>query len=69
MYNREDQLPQPESLEQIFEILNDVKTDKVPVSDALDSLAYWFHEAFQSGEISVEQGDDAGPFEGEDIWT
>ncbi|KEO80946.1 hypothetical protein [Tumebacillus flagellatus] len=59
-----------ESVEHIFEILNDVKAAELPVSDAVDSLAYWFHEAFQSGEISVEQGEaDANALNGEDIWT
>lgn len=69
MYNREDQMSQ-ESLDHIFSILNNVKDDSLPVSDALDTLAYWFHEAFQSGEISVEQPDpEAEVYEGEDIWT
>jgi len=44
-----------DAVEQIFQILNDVKTEELPVSDAVDSLAYWFHEAFQSGEIAVER--------------
>jgi hypothetical protein len=64
------QNPNPESVAHIFEILNDVKAEQLPVSDAVDSLAYWYHEAFQSGEISVEKPDpDADMINGEDIWT
>ncbi|ARU62727.1 hypothetical protein CBW65_18390 [Tumebacillus avium] len=69
MYNREDQLPQGASIEHIFGILNDVKTAELPVSDALDSLAYWYHEAFQTGEINVEEPADTDLYDGEDIWT
>ncbi|MBL0387987.1 hypothetical protein JJB07_15200 [Tumebacillus sp. ITR2] len=59
-----------ESVEHIFEILNNVKAEELPVSDAVDSLAYWFHEAFQSGEISVEPSDATDEMiNGEDIWT
>jgi hypothetical protein len=57
MYNQEDQSHNM-SVEHIFEILNDVKTAKLPVSDAVDGLAYWFHEAFHIGEIAVEQPDE-----------
>ena len=57
MYNQEDQTHNM-SVEHIFEILNDVKAAKLPVSDAVDGLAYWFHEAFQTGEIAVEQMDE-----------
>ncbi|MCX7568856.1 hypothetical protein OS242_02635 [Tumebacillus sp. DT12] len=70
MYNREDQQGQEESVQHIFQILNDVKAADLPVSDAVDSLAYWFHEAFQKGEISVEEGEiDAEALQGEDVWT
>jgi hypothetical protein len=69
VYNREDQQPQGTTLAHIFEILNDVKEAKLPVSDAVDSLAYWYHEAFQTGEIHVEEPSDADLYDGEDIWT
>lgn len=64
------QNPNLESVEHIFQILNDVKAAQLPVSDAVDSLAYWFDEAFRSGEISVEKTNpDANMINGEDIWT
>ncbi|ASS75421.1 hypothetical protein CIG75_10820 [Tumebacillus algifaecis] len=69
MYNEQDQLPQGMTVEHIFEILNDVKTAKLPVSDAVDSLAYWYHEAFQTGEINVEEPSEADLYDGEDLWT
>ncbi|TCP59104.1 hypothetical protein EV586_101303 [Tumebacillus sp. BK434] len=69
MDNREDQTLQGESIEHIFNILNDVKAAQLPVSDALDSLAYWYHEAFQTGEIDVEEPSDADLYDGEDMWT
>ncbi|MGZ4106082.1 MAG: hypothetical protein ACXVDE_01615 [Tumebacillaceae bacterium] len=68
--DRRDDVPQHDSVEHIMGILNDVKSEALPVSDALDSLAYWYHEAFQSGDIAIEQGDaDADVLQGEDIWT
>lgn len=68
--DRNDEMPQHDSVEQIMQILNDVQAESLPVSDALDSLAYWYHEAFQKGDIAVEQPDpDADMLQGEDIWT
>jgi hypothetical protein len=68
--DRTDEMSQHDSVEHIMQILNDVKAEGLPVSDAIDSLAYWYHEAFQKGDIAVEQGDvDAEALQGEDIWT
>ena len=65
---------QPDSVEHIFQILNDVKAEGLPVTDAVDALAYWYHEAFQDGAIKVDEAEGAGenlqfPEVGEDIWT
>lgn len=69
MPKQEDQQPPEMSVDHIFSILEDVQTAKLPVSDAVDSLAYWYHQAFQTGEIDVEEPSDADLFAGEDIWT
>ncbi|HEU4963959.1 MAG TPA: hypothetical protein VFV52_08925 [Bacilli bacterium] len=67
---RENEGPQPGSVEHIFEILNDVKANGLPVSDAVDSLAYWYNEAFEHGDIQVEQPDgQAEMVDGGDMWT
>ncbi|PWK06597.1 hypothetical protein [Tumebacillus permanentifrigoris] len=59
-----------ESVEHIFQILNDVKAEQLPVSDAVDSLAYWFHEAFERGEIGVEKTvPDDEQINDEGMWT
>jgi len=67
---KDESLPQSDSVEHIVQILNDVLSEELPVSDAVDSLAYWFHAAFSKGEISVEQGEpDPDALNGQDIWT
>jgi hypothetical protein len=69
MYYREDQQPQTDAMEHIFQILNDVKTNELTVSDAVDSLAYWYHEAFVNGSIQVEAASPEDLLQGEDLWT
>lgn len=67
---REGDGMEEESVRHIFDILKDVQQNALPVSDAVDSLAYWYHEAFQQGDIDVEQPDpEAEVYEGTDIWT
>lgn len=74
MYENENSL-QPDSVEHIFQILNDVKAAELPVTDAVDALAYWYHEAFQDGEIQVGVPEKTGgnlqfpPISEGDIWT
>ena len=75
--NNEGQFPQADAVEHIFQILNDVKGEDLPVSDAVDSLAYWYHEAFAQGDISVEPGEgksasedtEFGDLSGGEYWT
>lgn len=66
---------QPDSVEHIFQILNDVKAADLPVTDAVDALAYWYHEAFQDGAIKVDEPEQQSgnlqfpPISEDDTWT